>query len=67
MANYVGTYWPVGDKSAKDFSETFYTDLIKGKTIGCALTNGRKAISGDSIDWADYIHYGDFNFTLKEV
>ena len=67
VANYVGTYWPVGDKSAKDFSETFYTDLIKGKTIGCALTNGRKAISGDSIDWADYIHYGDFNFTLKEV
>lgn len=67
VANYVGTYWPVGDKSAKDFADTFYTDLIKGKTIGGALTNARKAISGDSIDWADYIHYGDFNFTLKEV
>jgi pimeloyl-ACP methyl ester carboxylesterase len=67
VANYVGTYWPVGDKSAKDFAETFYTELINGKTIGGALTQARQAISGDSIDWADYIHYGDFNFTLKEV
>jgi CHAT domain-containing protein len=67
VANYVGTYWPVGDQPAKDFAQTFYTDLIKGRTIADALTNARMAISSESIDWADYIHYGDSNFTLKEV
>jgi pimeloyl-ACP methyl ester carboxylesterase len=67
VANYVGTYWPVGDASAKDFAETFYTDLIKGQTIGNALNTARQAIADTSVDWADYIHYGDFNFTLKQV
>ncbi|MGE5239324.1 MAG: alpha/beta fold hydrolase [Chloroflexota bacterium] len=67
VANYVGTYWPVGDASAKTFSETFYTNLMKGSSIGDALQTARKAIAGTSVDWADYIHYGDFTFVLKEV
>jgi CHAT domain-containing protein len=67
VANYVGTYWPVGDASAKTFSDSFYAELMKGATIGSALQAARKAIAGNSVDWADYIHYGDFSFVLKVV
>ena len=67
VANYVGTYWPVGDASAKTFSEAFYTELMKGATVGGALQTARKAIAGKSVDWADYIHYGDFSFVMKAV
>ena len=65
-ANYVGTYWPVGDDSAATFAEIFYKDLVLGKSIGKALQNGRHAVRElKSIDWADYIHYGSYDFVLK--
>ena len=66
VANYVGTYWPVGDAPAKVFAETFYTGLLDATPIGQALLAARQAVAKlQSVDWADYIHYGDFNFTLK--
>ncbi|MGB0909943.1 MAG: CHAT domain-containing protein [Nitrospirales bacterium] len=65
-ANYVGTYWPVGDDAAAAFAETFYKDLVLGESIGKALQNGRKAVRKlNSVDWADYIHYGSYDFVLK--
>ena len=68
VANYLGTYWPVGDASAKSFAETFYTELLIGKTIGEALLEGRKKVEKEvkSVDWADYIHYGGYDFVLKQ-
>jgi CHAT domain-containing protein len=66
VANYVGTYWPVGDESASAFASTFYRELLKGAAIGDALVAGRHEIRQlGSIDWADYLHYGDFQFVLK--
>lgn len=68
VANYVGTYWPVGDAPAKRFAETFYTDLLHGESIGGALQKGREALRAmKSIDWADYVHYGSFDFVLKRA
>ncbi len=68
VANYVGTYWPVGDASAKCFAETFYAGLMAGKPIGQALCDGRTRVRDlDSVDWADYIHYGSHGFVLKET
>ena len=68
VANYVGTYWPVGDDSASAFATTFYHDLLAGYSIGEALLAARHELQRlDSIDWADYIHYGDFHFTLKSA
>jgi len=65
-ANYVGTYWPVGDDAAAAFAETFYKDLVLGESIGKALQNGRNAVRKlKSVDWADYIHYGSYDFVLK--
>jgi hypothetical protein len=66
VANYVGTYWPVGDESASIFAETFYRELLKGGAIGDALLLARRDVKQlGSVDWADYIHYGDFRFVLK--
>jgi hypothetical protein len=67
VANYVGTYWPVGDESASTFAASFYRDLLGGRSIGDALLAARnKLYRADSIDWADYIHYGDYGFSLKQ-
>ena len=66
VANYIGTYWPVGDASAKEFADTLYTALLTGESVGQALLAGRRKLRGmPSVDWADYIHYGAFDFRLK--
>lgn len=66
VANYLGTYWPVGDESAKRFAEVFYGKLLEGRTIGDALLAGRKDVQANRwVDWADYILYGSSEFTLK--
>jgi len=69
VANYVGTYWPVGDAAAEAFAQTFYTELLQKHTIGAALFAGREKVRTQvkSIDWADYIHYGSYEFSLKEA
>jgi hypothetical protein len=66
VANYVGTYWPVGDIAADEFSRTFYEALLAGESLGGSLLQSRRRVLGlKSIDWADYVHYGDPEFRLK--
>jgi CHAT domain-containing protein len=69
VANYVGTYWPVGDDAAECFADTFYSELLNKKTIGEALLAGRNKVRNvtKSVDWADYIHYGSYDFVLKQA
>lgn len=69
IANYISTYWPVGDQAAEMFSATFYQGVLAGNSLGAALLAGRKAILNDNEkerDWADYILYGNFDFVLKQ-
>lgn len=66
VANYIGTYWPVGDDAALEFAGTFYRELLLGVNMGNALLAGRRKIEAlESVDWADYIHYGNQSFVLK--
>ena len=66
VANYMSTYWPVGDDAATTFASTFYTSLLAGGAIGAGLLDGRKAVDKLGVrDWADYILYGSFDFILK--
>ena len=68
VANYIGTYWPVGDSAAKRFSEEFYKRIMNGAPVGQSLQAGRAAVRAlRSVDWADYNHYGERNFTLKQL
>lgn len=66
IANYVGTYWPVGDEAAGAFAARFYDALLGGQTLGAAIRAGRRAVHDiGSIDWADYVHFGTADFALK--
>lgn len=66
VANYIGTYWPVGDEAAEKFATAFYTALTNCETLGDALLAGRKAIDQDrSPDWANYMLYGSPEFRIK--
>ena len=66
VANFIGTWWPVGDEAAGAFATTLYRDLAKGHSIGAALNASRSAVRElPSADWANYLHYGSYDFTLK--
>ncbi|MBK9139122.1 MAG: CHAT domain-containing protein [Verrucomicrobia bacterium] len=68
VANFLGTYWPVGDRAAKQFAEAFYPLLVRGATIGEAVLAGRHALqAAGSVDWADYLLYGNPAFSLKRL
>lgn len=66
VANFIGTYWPVGDAAAEAFAPTFYESLLAGRPLGEALMASRKALEEKQFgDWANYILYGDPDFVLK--
>jgi hypothetical protein len=66
VANYVGTYWPVGDTAAMAFATAFYSAIVRGERVGPAVNQARAAVRATgSVDWADYMHYGNFDFALK--
>jgi hypothetical protein len=66
VANFLGTYWPVGDAPAEVFSRHLYPALVRGCTMGEAILDARKAVEKrGSADWADYLFYGNADFVLK--
>ena len=66
VANYLGTYWPVGDAAAMAFSTALYSSLVAGAPLGTAVNKGRAAVRVTrSCDWADYLHYGSYDFVIK--
>jgi hypothetical protein len=66
IANYLGTYWPVGDDAAMAFGEAFYRALVRGQTLGDAVQAGRDRVRAvASPDWATYVHYGSPGFLVK--
>ena len=68
VANYLGTYWPVGDESAMAFSSTLYAGIVEGAPLGAAVNRARAAVrAARSCDWADYLHYGNHEFAIKGV
>jgi hypothetical protein len=66
VANFIGTWWPVSDAAASRFASTLYEQLLRGVTIGAALQEARGVVRRlGSADWANYLHYGGFDFSLK--
>ena len=66
VANFIGTWWPVSDEGATAFATLLYRELAKGTSIGAALNVARSAVRAlPSADWANYLHYGSFDFALK--
>ena len=67
VANFIGTYWNVGDAAALRIATGFYSRIIDGDPIGKALLEARRDVESGtrSKDWADYMSYGDPGFVLK--
>ena len=66
LKDIIGTWWPVSDSAASAFAAALYNDLAKGESIGNALGAARTAVRAlPSADWANYLHYGSYDFTLK--
>jgi hypothetical protein len=65
VANFLGTHWPVGDQAALVFSTNFYRNVLDGALLGdCVLAARRHVLELGSIDWADYVLYGNADFTV---
>jgi hypothetical protein len=65
VANFVGTHWPVGDDAALAFSTIFYERLLGRAPLGESLLAARRRVFElGSIDWADYVHYGNPAFVV---
>lgn len=58
IANFIGTYWPVGDDPAKTFAARFYTALAANQPLGDAMLAARQAIAGEA-DRANYVLFGN--------
>ncbi|MEX2153965.1 MAG: CHAT domain-containing protein [Gemmatimonadaceae bacterium] len=57
---FVGTLWAVGDEPAHTFTEAFYKELRKGKTIAAAARAGRDAaMRAREGTWLAYVVYGN--------
>jgi hypothetical protein len=68
VANFVGTHWPVGDEAAFAFSHRLYESLLQGESLGEAVLAGRQRLHAiPSVDWADYVHYGNPDFRLAGI
>jgi hypothetical protein len=68
VANFLGTHWPVGDESALTYSRTLYQSLLAGATLGTAVRDARERLAAlPSLDWADYVHYGNPEFRLTGI
>jgi pimeloyl-ACP methyl ester carboxylesterase len=65
VANFIGTHWPVGDRSALGFALGLYEALLREEPLGPAVLGARRLLRAkDSADWADYVHYGNPAFLL---
>lgn len=68
VRHYIGTIRRIEDPVSLTFAKEFYTQLILGKSVGECIRLGRLSLIKEygiySIDWANYLLYGDPNFVL---
>jgi hypothetical protein len=58
----------VGDDAAFAFSRELYAGLLRGEALGPAVLVARRRLEAlPSVDWADYVHYGNPEFQLPST
>lgn len=68
VANFIGTFWKVDDAAANGFAATFYGGLLTGKAMSVAMREARHGIhSVGPRDWANYLHFGDPLYVLRQA
>ncbi len=68
VRHYIGTIWKIEDPVSLVFAKEFYTQLIKGNSVGECMRLSRvkliKEYGITAISWASYLLYGNPNFVL---
>jgi len=68
VRHYIGTIWKIEDPVSLVFAKEFYTQLIKGNSVGECVRLARvrliKEYGITAISWASYLLYGNPNFIL---
>lgn len=61
----IGTFFAVTDRGSLEFARALYDRLLMGRPIADAVAQARKALfDKERHDWANFILYGDGDFTL---
>ncbi len=67
VQHYIGTFWEILDEPGREFSMSFYRELLDGASVGEAVRQARKHLidkyGEETIVWASYMLYGDPSFT----
>jgi CHAT domain-containing protein len=67
VESFLGTFWPVLDNAAADFSVRVYRELAEGAQLSDAVAAARKSLFDcHKPDWANYALYGNGSFRIKE-
>lgn len=67
VANFIGTWWPVGDEAAASFAGALYRGLSRGDSLGASMRAARAAVQSlGSGEWANYLLYGSEDFHLRD-
>ncbi len=61
-ACYIAPLWSINDEVARRFAEVFYSALVGGETVGCAILAAKQQ-AGDTDSFA-YVLYGDLEERL---
>jgi CHAT domain-containing protein len=68
VRHYIGTIWQIEDPLSLAFANEFYTQLIKGSSVGASVRLARLRLIREhgisAISWGSYILYGDPSFTF---
>lgn len=65
VAALVGTFYPVGDRAARQFAASLYQGLAAGSPIGEAVVAARRSLYADqAADWGNFLLYGDDELIL---
>jgi CHAT domain-containing protein len=65
---FAGSLWDVRDRTAKDFAEALYSQLVGGRTLGeAALIARRLAASSGDPTWLAYAIYGDADAKVERT
>ena len=67
---FIGSSWPLPDISAGMLASEFYTNFLRGETVGESLRKARVYLKDErknDINWMAFILYGDPTIRLTRT
>ena len=69
--SYIGTVWPIPERSSAMFAKSFFHALVHGLSVGECVREARREViekrgAGDLV-WASYVYYGDPSYQVPQL